>query len=81
MVAPLTQPAAIVRWFKAQGFIVKQKPNGMPLVWRAHFESLMSIGNEEEQKPDDMTTMPDAAALIARFQKGVGYGHGKTTQK
>lgn len=40
IVDPLTQPAAIVRWFKNNGYTVKVRPNGMPLVTRQHFEQV-----------------------------------------
>ena len=80
MVAPLQQPAAIMRWFKKQGFTVKKKPNGMPLVSRAHFEAHLSAEPEAQAAQDETAAnTPDLAAFLARFQKGVGYGpHGKT---
>ena len=40
--APLTQPRAISRWFSRNGFHFKPRPNGMPLVSRAHYEEVMS---------------------------------------
>ncbi|MFC7514585.1 hypothetical protein ACFQUU_06175 [Herbaspirillum sp. GCM10030257] len=41
IVHPLTQPAAIVRWFKHNRFTdVKVRPNGMPLIARAYFDQV-----------------------------------------
>jgi len=78
MVFPLTQPAAIVRWFKKQGFTVKVRPNGMPLVSRAHFDAMMTVGEvPKEETQFDPATMVDSAALIARFQKRAAKGSKK----
>ncbi|SUW59059.1 Uncharacterised protein [Burkholderia oklahomensis] len=66
---PLRQPAAIMRWFKQAGFEVKQKPNGMPLVSRAHFEEVMR-GRPPVHISDggiSETATPNAAALLQRF--------------
>ncbi|MCA8036769.1 DUF4224 domain-containing protein [Burkholderia arboris] len=62
---PLRQPAAIMRWFKRAGFEVKQKPNGMPLVSRVHFEQVMRGGQPTSSDIDDCS--PNAAALLRRF--------------
>ncbi len=40
--AGLTQHHAMVRYLRAQGFEVKVKPNGRPLVSRANFEAVMA---------------------------------------
>lgn len=37
---PLKQPAAQVRYLKRLGVNVKRKPNGRPLVSRAHYEAV-----------------------------------------
>ena len=80
MVAPLKQPAAIVRWFRAQGFTVREKPNGMPLVGRSHFEAMMAPpGTSVEPQDNDPSSTPDVAAFLLRHQKGVMYANGKTT--
>ena len=39
--APLTRSCAIRRWFERNGFFTKTKPNGMPLVSRAHYDEVM----------------------------------------
>lgn len=77
MVEPLTQPAAIVRWFRKQGFEVKSiRPNGLPLISRAVWEAHLSAPSGADEKlPDNPATTPDVAAFLSRFkQKGVGYG-------
>ncbi|AOJ11697.1 hypothetical protein WS62_24295 [Burkholderia sp. ABCPW 14] len=68
---PLRQPAAIMRWFKRAGFEVKQKPNGMPLVSRVHFEQVMR-GRQPSSVSDEAdaeTGSPNAAALLRRFAR------------
>ncbi|WP_261530597.1 DUF4224 domain-containing protein [Burkholderia multivorans] len=67
---PLRQPAAIMRWFKRAGFEVKKKPNGMPLVSRAHFEQVM-CGRAVASDIDGGTAdcLPDTAALLQRFTR------------
>lgn len=68
---PLRQPAAIMRWFKRAGFEVKQKPNGMPLVSRRHFDQVMrgrgftSVDSDRDAE----TSSPNAAALQQRFAR------------
>ncbi len=81
--APLTQPAAIRRWFVRQGFIVREKPNGMPLISRAHFEAHLSASAAPTAAPEETASnTPDTAGFLARFDKGVGYGpRGKKTHK
>lgn len=82
MVQPLQQPAAIVRWFKKQGFVVKVvRPNGLPLISRSAWEAHLSFSPAAtEPAGDNPANTPDVAAFLARFQKGVGYGpHGKKT--
>ncbi|KGS39177.1 hypothetical protein Y024_4806 [Burkholderia pseudomallei TSV44] len=68
---PLRQPAAIVRWFKRAGFEVKQKPNGMPLVSRGHFEQVMR-GRQPASAADNSdaeANSPNATALLQRFTR------------
>jgi len=40
--APLKQHAAQIRFIRHLGITVREKPNGAPLVMRAHFEEKMS---------------------------------------
>lgn len=75
--APLTQPAAICRWFVKQGFTIRIKPNGMPLISRAHFDAHLS-GAAVAAAVDTPSNTPDVAGFLEKFRKGVGYGpHGK----
>ena len=80
MVEPLQQPAAIVRWFKKQGFVVKVvRPNGMPLISRTAWEAYLSPEpTASDTATETSANTPDAAAFLARFQKGVGYGQNGT---
>jgi len=49
--AGLTQNAAKVRYLQGLGLIVGRKPNGRPLVGRAHFEAVRSgVGNDSPQR-------------------------------
>lgn len=72
---PLSQPAAMVRWFMRNGFVVKIRPNGMPLISRAHYETVMS---EQAIEADKSKSGLNVAAL----KKAVRYGDdGQKTQK
>ena len=83
MVAPLTQPAAIRRWFIRQGFVVIAKPNGMPLISRANFEAHLSATRAPDKAEEaNSSNTPDTSGFLARYDKGVGYGtHGKKANK
>lgn len=74
IVKPLQQPAAIVRWFRDHGYICRVKPNRMPLISRSHFEQVSgcaTAANDAHSRTDapQNAGQPDAAALLARFQK------------
>jgi hypothetical protein len=64
--APLTQPAARCRWLREQGLIVRERPNGEPLVGRAHFEEWS--GKTKGPAQNVAGEQPDTAALL-RFVK------------
>ncbi|HDR8932789.1 TPA: DUF4224 domain-containing protein [Burkholderia vietnamiensis] len=66
---PLRQPAAIMRWFKRAGFEAKQKPNGMPLISRVHFEQVMRGQSSTSIDVDSDDCSPNAAALLQRFAR------------
>ena len=67
IVRPLTQPAAIVRWFRANHYDVKVKPNGMPLITRANFEA---VGTGSSAKPDAAACeSPDVAAYLKTISR------------
>lgn len=81
IVSPLKQPAAIVRWFADRGFVMKVKPNGLPLIGRTHFEEVMS-GGKSATAESSQSQSPDVKALLDRIGKGrANYGHGKKTQE
>lgn len=72
IVKPLTQPAAIVRWFNDHGFYVKKRPNGMPLISRGHFEARTVAGiNDEPAGYDGFAPRPDRAAFEQRYKRKV----------
>lgn len=62
--APLTQPAAQIRYLRALGLAVRTKPSGAPLVLRSNIEQIMNPGG----KPATSTRRePNRAALVASF--------------
>jgi Domain of unknown function (DUF4224) len=83
MAAPLKQPAAIVRWFRQQGFVVRVKPNGMPLVSRTYFDAVMDFSSRSATATaldvPGASNTPNVAALLRLFGKNVNYSDG--TQK
>lgn len=73
---PLTQPAAMVRYLKDQGFFVKRRPNGWPLISRTNFEAVM-MGSAPSAAGGKATPGPNAQALLDRFKNnGAIYGNG-----
>jgi hypothetical protein len=80
---PLQRPADQCRWLREAGFVVKQRPNGRPLVSRSNFEAVMSgaVHAPTTARPA-AAQEPDTAALAAALpRKGVPYGHGKKAQR
>jgi hypothetical protein len=69
--SPLKQPAAIVRWFRGEGFSLKTKPNGMPLITRSEFETTMGCRNKSAAAANVELSSeePNVARLLARFEK------------
>ena len=62
---PLTQPAAIVRWFRANGFSdCKVKPNGLPLIYRSEFYASPVAETTKEN-----AAHPDVAGYLAKLAK------------
>lgn len=76
IVKPLTQPAAIVRWFVREGFTVKVRPNGMPLISSAHYEAVMTA---QEVKP--VADGSNVGLNVVALKKALNYGDGQKTQK
>lgn len=47
--------SAQLRWFRQQGFVVRKRADGMPLVSRTHFHQMMGgnpLSKSSEQEPD-----------------------------
>ncbi|HSY29960.1 MAG TPA: DUF4224 domain-containing protein [Burkholderiaceae bacterium] len=67
IVTPLKQPAAIIRWFRSNGFpYIKVRPNGMPLIPRSYFDAVTS-GHVSQAEPARAQLNVDA--YLARFDK------------
>ena len=80
---PLTQPAAMIRYLKGEGFLVKRRPDGWPLISRANYEAVM-LGQIQPAAAGaaSASTGPNDQALLDRFkQNGAPYGDGKKTDK
>lgn len=69
--APLTQPAAQVRYLASLGLLVKRKPNGSPLVARSEFERAMVA-----RKPEGITA-PGAQPNRSALMQVIRGSHGK----
>lgn len=79
---PLTQPAAMIRYLKDQGFVVKRRPNGWPLMSRANFDAVMMGHAQALPAADTPTTGPNVQALLDRFRTtGAPYGNGTKAKK
>lgn len=66
---PLKQPAAIARWFRANGYDVKVRPNGMPLINRANFDAA-SAGQNSRQGVTDKGVQPNVKAFLDKLANG-----------
>ena len=64
--APLIRSDAIRRWFARNGFHFAKKPNGMPLISRSHYESVMS-GKPESAPSATNAAVPNIAAFRRQF--------------
>lgn len=54
-VTGLKKFSAQIRWLRKEGFVTKQRADGMPLVARAHFNSMMGLSahhSKYHQQPD-----------------------------
>ncbi|WP_425458286.1 DUF4224 domain-containing protein [Collimonas rhizosphaerae] len=68
IVAPLRQPAAIVRWFRNSGFDVTVRPNGMPLITRSNFDAVTGgIATTTRTQPHGEA--PDVAGYLKSLSK------------
>lgn len=72
IVHPLTQPAAVVRWFLKNGFgEIKIRPNGLPLIARAYFDQVTAgQARRAESTPAGAGPQPDVDAF--RRKHGAG---------
>lgn len=64
---PLKQSAAQLRFIRGLGITVREKPNGAPLVMRAHFEETM---NPAGKKRPPAKCAPNSARLHLAYSKG-----------
>jgi Domain of unknown function (DUF4224) len=85
--APLTQPAAQVRYLRALGLTVAVKPNGRPVVIRCHAEIVLSSGaagggGRTSKEPLNVAqpSQPSRANLITLLQRGRNHGKTKSAQ-
>lgn len=69
IVKPLVQPAAIVRWFRSNGFDkLRVKPNGMPLISRAYFDEVTAgAAATTTSSKSEVVPQPNVAAYLARI--------------
>lgn len=83
IVEPLTQRAAICRWFTLKGFTIKVRPNGMPLISRSQFEAAMAGGQTSAKSglnDDGTQSTPNVVAFMQRFGQGSAV-NGKKAQR
>lgn len=70
IVHPLVQPAAIVRWFKNNGFDqLKVRPNGLPLIARAYYDQV-TAGSTITTQTDTGSVQPNVQAYLDKIAKG-----------
>lgn len=75
--AGLVQSAAKVRYLQGLGLTVKLKPNGRPIVNRAHFDEVMAglpPGRRKRAAPVRVAPQPDVAGLVLAFTRGRAAG-------
>lgn len=68
----LRQPAAKVRYLRSLGLTVKTKPNGKPVIERAHYDAVMAGLPTDKRKrvtPARQPAQPDAAGLVLAFSR------------
>ena len=68
--AGLLTNAAKCRHLRAQGLTVTQKPNGRPLVMRAHAEAVLAgLQQVQAEAAKPALNVPNKAALIALLRR------------
>jgi len=71
MCTPLTNSAAQARFLRSLGLTVNRKPNGRPLVIRAHAEAVLAGLQLLQAQPGQATgTRPNKEAMVLLFKKG-----------
>ncbi|MBC2731345.1 DUF4224 domain-containing protein [Thiobacillus sp.] len=79
---PLTQPAAMIRYLKREGFNVKRRPDGWPLISRANYDAVMMGQAQPAAAGDTAQAGPNVQALLDRFRTtGAPYGNGTKEKK
>jgi len=71
----LTSNAAKVRHLESMGLTVSRKPNGRPLLMRAHAERILSGMTNAQAATDSVATpsaQPNRAALVLQFAASRG---------
>lgn len=64
----LTQHAAKARYLRGLGLTVQMKPNGRPLVMRAHAEAVLSgAASSPAPQPEPAKRRPNRAAVVLAF--------------
>jgi hypothetical protein len=63
---PLKQHAAQIRFIRQLGITVREKPNGSPLVMRAHFEEKMNPAGKTRKSGK---TAPNSSGLRLAFSR------------
>lgn len=63
---PLVQAAAQIRYLRELGLTVRTKPNGGPLIMRAHFEQVM---NPPSKGAAPAKREPNRAGLLASLMR------------
>lgn len=69
----LRQNAAKIKYLRSLGLTVATKPNGKPIVLRAHYEAVLSglpvDKRKRAQPPERQPVQPDAAGLVLAFSR------------
>jgi len=81
--APLSQPAAQVRYLRTLGLTVSLKPNGRPVVVRGQAEAVLAgrVAYKANSKPEvGSLRQPSPAALVNLLRRGQAHGKAKNTQ-
>lgn len=77
--APLTQPAAQIRYLRGLGLVVRRKPSGRPLVSRREFDRVM--GGSAAEAEESVPTAPNVVALRERWANKRRSQHGAQARR